>query len=136
MAHRIIAQIVVIGTQVVGKAFIEAYRQAAATSAGAARSQAASFGGAAAKDSITQKTGITSEEACQILDVPKDKISLDGVMKRYEKLFTMNEPKNGGSQYLQAKIFRARERLEMELAQKKAASEVQEASKHSDSSSS
>lgn len=36
-------------------------------------------------------------------------------MERFKKLFDMNEPKKGGSFYLQSKILRARERIELEV---------------------
>lgn len=36
-------------------------------------------------------------------------------MQRYTKLFDANDPKKGGSFYLQSKIYRAREALETEL---------------------
>ena len=32
-------------------------------------------------------------------------------------MFKQNDPKNGGSAYLQAKVFRAKERIELELKQ-------------------
>jgi import inner membrane translocase subunit TIM16 len=35
-------------------------------------------------------------------------------MERFKKLFDLNDPKQGGSFYLQSKILRARERIEME----------------------
>lgn len=58
------------------------------------------------------------EEACKILNVapPKGgKADMEKVMERFKKLFDLNEPKNGGSFYLQSKILRARERIEMEV---------------------
>lgn len=36
-------------------------------------------------------------------------------MERFKKLFDINDPEKGGSFYLQSKILRARERIEMEL---------------------
>jgi import inner membrane translocase subunit TIM16 len=36
-------------------------------------------------------------------------------MERFKKLFDLNDPKKGGSFYLQSKILRARERIEMEV---------------------
>lgn len=36
-------------------------------------------------------------------------------MARFKKAFDQNEPKKGGSFYLQSKILRARERIEMEV---------------------
>jgi import inner membrane translocase subunit TIM16 len=39
---------------------------------------------------------------------------MEKVMERFKRLFDANEPKNGGSFYLQSKILRARERIEAE----------------------
>ena len=36
-------------------------------------------------------------------------------MVRFKRLFDANDPKKGGSFYLQSKILRARERIEMEV---------------------
>lgn len=46
-------------------------------------------------------------------------------MERFKKLFDLNDPQKGGSFYLQSKILRARERIEMEIRQveRKAADE-------------
>lgn len=38
-------------------------------------------------------------------------------MDRFKKLFDVNDPKKGGSFYLQSKILRARERIESEIRQ-------------------
>lgn len=40
---------------------------------------------------------------------------MENVMDRFKKLFDLNDPKRGGSFYLQSKILRARERIEMEV---------------------
>lgn len=37
--------------------------------------------------------------------------------QRYDHLFKQNDPKKGGSAYIQAKVFRAKERIELELKQ-------------------
>ena len=36
-------------------------------------------------------------------------------MERFKRLFDVNEPKKGGSFYLQSKVLRARERIELEV---------------------
>lgn len=36
-------------------------------------------------------------------------------MERFKKLFDVNDPKKGGSFYLQSKVLRARERIESEV---------------------
>lgn len=40
---------------------------------------------------------------------------MEDVMERFKKLFDVNDPKKGGSFYLQSKILRARERIEGEV---------------------
>ncbi|EON64814.1 mitochondrial import inner membrane translocase subunit tim16 [Coniosporium apollinis CBS 100218] len=113
MAHRIISQIVLTGGRVFGRAFAEAWRQAAASQKYAAAS--ANNPGSA---TTFASSGLTLEEACKILNVapPKGgKADLESVTERFKKLFDLNNPKNGGSFYLQSKILRARERIELEV---------------------
>ena len=45
------------------------------------------------------------------------------VTERFKKLFDNNEPKKGGSFYLQSKILRARERIELEARNAEEAAE-------------
>ena len=73
--------------------------------------------------------GLTLDEACKILNVKPPKAgetNLEGVTERFKKLFDMNEPTKGGSFYLQSKILRARERIELEVrrAEEKAEEEA------------
>ena len=66
-------------------------------------------------------SGMTLDEACRILNVkpPQGGITnMESVMERFKKLYDLNEPKKeggGGSFYIQSKILRARERIEMEV---------------------
>lgn len=53
------------------------------------------------------------EEAQQILNVSK--LDKEAVQKSYEHLFKVNEKSNGGSFYLQSKVFRAKERIDEEF---------------------
>jgi len=58
------------------------------------------------------------DEACSILNVGPGKmgnIEMEVVTERFKRLFDLNDPKNGGSFYLQSKILRARERIEREV---------------------
>lgn len=116
MAHRAFVQVIVTGAQVFGRAFGEAYRQAAAqsvkqgateTSRGRGRSGKAEYG------------GITLDESCKILNIErneaKDYLNLDKVNKRFDYLFNVNDKEKGGSFYLQSKIYRAAERLKWEI---------------------
>ncbi|KAG5520264.1 hypothetical protein PMAC_001343 [Pneumocystis sp. 'macacae'] len=70
-------------------------------------------------DILSQKTGVTIPEACQILNIKKMPIELSDVIEKYEYLYKINDPKNGGSLYLQTKIFWAKERLKLDISQKK-----------------
>jgi import inner membrane translocase subunit TIM16 len=40
---------------------------------------------------------------------------MEEVMDRFKRLFDVNDPKKGGSFYLQSKVLRARERIESEV---------------------
>ena len=63
-------------------------------------------------------SGLTLDEACRILNVSPPKggqANIDLVTERFKKLFDLNDPKKGGSFYLQSKILRARERIELEV---------------------
>lgn len=62
--------------------------------------------------------GITLEEAQQILNV--NKLDPEQIQKSYDHLFSMNDKSKGGSFYLQSKVFRAKERLDEEIAQNNA----------------
>jgi import inner membrane translocase subunit TIM16 len=90
----------------------ESYRQAAASQRYAAANQGGKSGG------TFSSSNITMDEACQILNVGPGKmgnIELDVVTERFKRLFDLNDPKKGGSFYLQSKILRARERIEREI---------------------
>ncbi|KAJ3102514.1 hypothetical protein HDU97_000473 [Phlyctochytrium planicorne] len=88
---------------------MEAYRQVAANAA--KNAVAAGTGKGAA---VSQKLGMTPDEAAQILNIKKD-FKAEEMIKNFEHLFKQNDPANGGSFYLQSKVFRAKERLEAEM---------------------
>ncbi|KAI9830568.1 MAG: mitochondrial import inner membrane translocase subunit TIM16 [Phylliscum demangeonii] len=114
MAHRLIAQAVFVVGRVLGRAVLESYRQAAAAQKYAQQSAKANDG----TGTSPSVAGLTIDEACQILNVAHPqgaKTDLEPIMERFKKLFDLNEPQNGGSFYLQSKILRARERIEMEV---------------------
>ncbi|RMX98514.1 hypothetical protein D0867_12412 [Hortaea werneckii] len=122
MAHRIISQVVFTGARVFGRAFAEAYKQALA-------SQKFAAAGNAQAGNTAASSGLTLDEACRILNVAPPKGGQGSVEKTHEqfkRLFDMNDPKRGGSFYLQSKVLRARERIEME-AQRLRRSEQQQA---------
>lgn len=107
-----------------GRAFAEAYKQAQASS---------QYAKAAAKNDpsgvrTASSSGLTLDEACKILNVKPPQggqTNMESVMERFKKLYDINEPEKGGSFYLQSKVLRARERIEMEVrdAERRAAME-------------
>ncbi|GCC28094.1 mitochondrial import inner membrane translocase subunit tim16 [Chiloscyllium punctatum] len=107
---RYLVQILIVGAQVVGRAFARAVRQemAASKAAAEARGQAGRQSAAA-----TNITGMSLQEAQQILNVTK--LNTKDIQKNYEHLFKVNDKSLGGSFYLQSKVVRAKERLDEEL---------------------
>ena len=74
-------------------------------------------------------SGLTLDEACRILNVSPPKggtADLTRVHDQFKRLFDMNDPKKGGSFYLQSKVLRARERIELEVRQAAEAREREE----------
>ncbi|KAK7935611.1 hypothetical protein PG985_001106 [Apiospora marii] len=126
-AHRLITQVVIVGSRVLGRAFSEAFKQAQASS-NYARSQAKLNPNGTGATSMG--TGMTLDEACKILNVKPPqggKANIEEVMDRFKRLFDANDPQKGGSFYLQSKVLRARERIESEVrpAMEKAAQEAE-----------
>ncbi|KAL9039107.1 MAG: hypothetical protein Q9180_002730 [Flavoplaca navasiana] len=120
-AHRIITQAVVVGARVFGRAFAEAYRQAQASS-----KYAQSAAGSSSSSHNFVSSGLTLDEACKILNVKPPqggKANMEDVIERFKRLFDVNDPTKGGSFYLQSKILRARERIELEVREAESAAE-------------
>ncbi|ODV86519.1 hypothetical protein CANARDRAFT_185101, partial [[Candida] arabinofermentans NRRL YB-2248] len=114
MAHRLVVQVVFTGAKVFGRAFTEAYRQAAAaTTAQQATGQKGKP--AAAESSRSRDGSITLDEACNILDLERSGLSLDKAQSKYDYLFDINSKEKGGSFYVQSKVFRALERIKDEI---------------------
>nr|XP_015908073.1 mitochondrial import inner membrane translocase subunit tim16-B-like [Parasteatoda tepidariorum] len=103
-----IAQVVVLGAQVVGRAFARALKQEYSASKAAAQQ-----GTSRKAQEVNVKHGISIEEAKDILNVQK--LDSEAVKKSYEHLFSVNDKAKGGSLYLQSKVVRAKERLDEEL---------------------
>lgn len=94
------------GGTYVARAFVTAYQQALVNSA-------RQGGAAGANAARTVRGGMTTEEASQILGVRKD-AGLKDIAEQYDRLFKANDPAKGGSQYLQAKIYSAKQSMEKE----------------------
>lgn len=108
-----IAQIIVLGTQVVGRAFARALKQEINASQQAAKRSTANAGQTQKQRMDNLKTGLTLEEAQQILNV--NELNKEQIQKSYDHLFAVNDKAKGGSFYLQSKVFRAKERLDQEI---------------------
>jgi len=115
---RVLAQVLVAGFGVVTRAFVQAYQQAAANP-NAAKNAAKN-----AQKAVRNRMEI--EEALKIMNFEQTPKSIDHVLQRYDKYFNANDPKNGGSYYLQSKFFRAKEAIEEELVKDTKKSEVKE----------
>lgn len=104
MAHRILWNVVVTGTQVFSKAFVEAYKQATSASVKASAKAA------------RQKNvgGISLEEARKILGIDSGPLDLTQAKTKYDFLFNANSKEKSGSFYLQSKVYRAMERIKAE----------------------
>ncbi|PAA70838.1 hypothetical protein BOX15_Mlig023246g1, partial [Macrostomum lignano] len=116
-----IIEIILLGSRVVGRAFAAALREEYAASQQAAKNRQQSSSGSGASDSDQSGTasaisGLSLKEAMQILHVEnlEDK---SRIQHQYDHLFGVNDRKKGGSFYLQAKVFRAKERIDQEIGQ-------------------
>lgn len=109
---RFIAQIIIAGTQIVAKAFARAVKQEFEASQEAARRLGNTR--SPAERAANTKLGLSLEEAKQILSV-KD-LDPKQIEERFNHLFKVNDKERGGSFYIQSKVVRAKERLDMELA--------------------
>ncbi|VDD74965.1 unnamed protein product [Mesocestoides corti] len=111
-----IAQIILAGSRILGRAFAKALQEEYAASRNAAKARASTSQSSSSKsDSNASSTsGLSLEEAKQILNV-SDIFDTENVLKKYEHLFEVNDKSKGGSLYLQSKVFRAKERIDEEL---------------------
>lgn len=129
-----IAQIIVLGTQVVGRAFARALKQEIQASQQAAKRSTANAGQTQKQRMDNLKTGLTLEEAQQILNV--NELDKEAVQKSYDHLFAVNDKAKGGSFYIQSKVFRAKERLDQEIKSQGKATATSAETSQKDSSSS
>ncbi|XP_011073205.1 mitochondrial import inner membrane translocase subunit PAM16 like 2 [Sesamum indicum] len=103
MAARLLANLIVMGSGIMARAFVQAYRQALTN---------ASKNGVAQEAANNIRRGskmMTEAEARQILGVTEHS-SWEEILKRYNNLFEQNA--KNGSFYLQSKVHRAKECLE------------------------
>ncbi|GFZ03959.1 protein Transporter, Pam16 [Actinidia rufa] len=104
-AARILANLLVVGSGIMVRALSQAYRQALANASRNGVSQDA-------VQNIKRVSKIMAEpEARQVLGVTKHSSSWEEIMKKYDNLFEKNA--KNGSFYLQSKVHRAKECLEV-----------------------
>lgn len=108
-----LAQIIILGTQMVGRAFARALRQEIAASQEAARRAGGGSQGSQ-RVAANTKTGVTLDEALKILNVEKPDQN-EALERNYKYLFEANDKTKGGSFYIQSKVVRAKERIDEEL---------------------
>lgn len=108
---KFIAQIIVAGTQILAKAFARAVKQEYEASQEAARRLGNTRG--RAERVANNKVGLSLEEAKQILNVSK--LDKSEIQERFDRLFNANDKAKGGSFYIQSKVVRAKERLDLEF---------------------
>ena len=100
MAKQLI-QLIISGSQVVGKAFSNAVRQEIRMSQQAANARY-SGGQNTEQAAETARMGLTVDEAKEILNVSA--LTREEIDKNYEHLFAVNDKSKGGSLYLQSKV--------------------------------
>lgn len=116
------------GARVFGRAFAEAWRHASAT-----QQYQAAMKGTGAGSNTMSSAGLTLDEACKILNVGPPKggqTNMTNVVERFKRLYDQNDPKKGGSFYLQSKVLRARERIELEVREAARLAEREEEIRH------
>ncbi|KDQ27826.1 hypothetical protein PLEOSDRAFT_1112729 [Pleurotus ostreatus PC15] len=134
---KLLISIVVAATRILGKAFLEAGRQAVKNAKhapqnaiGADVAGVSNATSGTITDQLTRQHRMTLDEAHLILNIKRGE-SMENVLKHYEHLFKANSPPpplpkpqaTGGkvppppahSHYLQSKVVRARERIEAEV---------------------
>ncbi|KAJ6475288.1 hypothetical protein C8R47DRAFT_1142926 [Mycena vitilis] len=142
---KLIVQILISSTRILGKAFLEAGRQAVknakASPQGVLGNDVAGVGNASSAsrtDQLTRHHRMTLDEAHLILNT-KTGEQMEKIMQSYELLFKANsappappKPAPGKqpsiishSHYIQSKVVRARERIQAEISSPPPAPEVQ-----------
>lgn len=108
---KIIAQLILAGSQVLGRAISRAIRQELEAARNAASKRPQNV------PPPIQQHEMPLDEAMKILNV--EELNPEKIEANYKHLFEANDRKNGGSFYIQSKVFRAKERLDQELGTSK-----------------
>jgi len=110
---KVIAQAAVMGISILARAIPAAY--------GAALQNARKGGVEAAKSSegVFTKKRMKLDEALMILNLEQSGVTPEAVQQQYDKYFETNAVEKGGSFYLQSKIYRAKEQLDIFIKEKR-----------------
>lgn len=103
MAAKILANLIIMGSGILARAVVQAYRQALTNASKSGVAQEA------VQNIKRASKAMTDAEARQILGVTEN-TSWEEVLKKYDNLFEQNA--KNGSFYLQSKVHRAKECLE------------------------
>jgi mitochondrial import inner membrane translocase subunit TIM16 len=109
--QRVVAQIIITATNVLAKAFMQAYQQAKAGGGGARQ----------AAGNVMAANRMDLSQARQILNIETKTPTREEIMKQFNKYYAANDPEKGGSFYLQSKIHNAAEALMDDLKAQAAA---------------
>ncbi|KAA8527315.1 hypothetical protein F0562_034588 [Nyssa sinensis] len=104
MAAKILANLIVMGSGILARAFVQAYRQALANASKSGVAQET------LQNAVSRASKVmTEQEARQILGITEQS-TWEEILQKYENLFERNA--KNGSFYLQSKVHRAKECLE------------------------
>ena len=114
---RVIAQGVLLGVSILARALPAAYGAALANARKSGADKAAQE---AAKQgaSFLGKARISKSEALDVLNLSEGEATAEAIQKQYDRYFEANKVENGGSFYLQSKIYRAKELLDEYVQEK------------------
>ena len=114
---RVIAQGILVGVTILARALPAAYasalQNARKTGADKAAEEAARKGA-----SFLGKARISKDEALHVLNLTEGEATAEAIQKQYDRYFEANKVENGGSFYLQSKVYRAKELLDEYVAEK------------------
>eukprot|EP00520_Triparma_pacifica_P020047 CAMPEP_0118657714 /NCGR_PEP_ID=MMETSP0785-20121206/14171_1 /TAXON_ID=91992 /ORGANISM="Bolidomonas pacifica, Strain CCMP 1866" /LENGTH=122 /DNA_ID=CAMNT_0006550661 /DNA_START=182 /DNA_END=547 /DNA_ORIENTATION=- len=111
---RILGQVAVMAAGIFGKAFVTAYQQAIHQ----AKSGGPQAAEAAAKAAGISKNTMNRGQARMILNLEKEECTPQSIQKQYDRYFKSNAVENGGSFYIQSKVYRAKEILDAHMLEK------------------
>lgn len=105
---KIIAQLILAGSQILARAVSRAIRQELESAKHAASKRPQNV------PPPINTSDMSLDEAMKILNV--DELDAEKIEKNFKHLFEANDRKKGGSFYIQSKVFRAKERLDQEFS--------------------